>query len=262
MKENMLKEIQKALYSLREKKPVVLNLTNFVTMDFVANSLLAVGAAPIMSQYEEELDELVSISSAIYINIGTLDNNFLNRITQAINSADRYKKPIILDPVGSGATQIRTTSAKKIANHASIIRGNASEIISLTDSLLFSKGVETANTINDAKPAAIKLANTYKSVIAISGEIDFITNGETSIEVPFGSNLMPLVTGMGCSLTAVIAAFRCVIEDSFEATKLATQYFTLCGELTSLENKHPASFKISFLDQLHASNFKLMEKII
>jgi hydroxyethylthiazole kinase len=253
--------MKQSINLLRSQKPVILNLTNLVTMDFIANSLLAIGAAPIMSCYEDEICELVSISSAVYINIGTLNSDFIKLVNIAVESAKNLKKPIILDPVGSGATKERTVVAREIAKYASIIRGNASEIISLVDIIDSSKGVESKHVTTDAKPIAYKVAKTYNSVVIISGEIDFITNGNIDCEMSYGSDLMPLVTGMGCTLTAVIASFRSVINDSFIASKLAVKYFTLCGSIASLSNKHPASFKVSFVDELHAGNFALMEKI-
>lgn len=257
----MLKDIENTINLIRNKKPVILNLTNFVTMDFVANSLLAIGAAPIMTQSEKELEELIKISSAVYINIGTLDDLFLKKVYHTINSAQQYKKPIILDPVGAGATVFRTENAKKIAESASIIRGNASEIISFIDDVPESKGVESINETKDAKSFAIKLAKKYSCTVAISGATDFATDANRDCEISYGSNLMPFVTGMGCSLTSVIAAFRAVINDSFIATKMAIEYFTLCGSQAALNSISPASFKINLLDALYLSDFRSMKKL-
>lgn len=250
----MNNEIENTLAELRIKKPLVLNLTNYVTMDFMANVLLALGAAPIMSVCDEEIEELVKISSSININIGTLDNAFINRCRNAIVLAKRYEKPIVLDPVGSGATSIRTATAREFMKHADIIRGNASEIISLVDKSE-TLGVESVNTTNQAKSSALEIARKYNCTVVVSGEVDYITDGNREAEVNYGSPVMPLITGMGCALTAVIAAFRGISDDSFEMARIATTYYGVCGNSTEVKAKHPGQFRTTFIDNLYAANF-------
>lgn len=257
----MMDKIEQALILLRQKKPLILNLTNFVTMDFVANCLLALGAAPIMGVCEEEIEELIKISSALYINIGTLDGAFTQLASSAIAFANRYQKPIVLDPVGAGATHLRTKVAKEMAPHATIIRGNSSEIIALGGQSHTTHGVESIHQTSDAKDVARLLAERYQATIAVSGAIDFITDGVRSVEVAHGSALMQRVTGMGCALTAVMAAFKGVLEDPLEAAEVSAAYFGLCGELTALHHKHPGSFKAHFIDELHAADFLKMRGI-
>lgn len=251
----MIEGIEENIINLRKNKPLILNLTNYVTMDFMANALLAIGAAPIMSTCQEELEELVAMAMAININIGTLDNAFIEKSLMAAELAQKYQKPLILDPVGAGATRIRTKTARDLIPFATIVRGNASEIIALSGISSNTKGVESVNTTDDAKNAAIALANFHQCTIVVSGAIDFITDKTSTTEVAYGSELMPLVTGMGCAMTAIISAFRAVVNDSFEASNLATHYFNLCGELTALNDRHPASFQAHFIDHLHAADF-------
>lgn len=256
----MLTDIQNAINKIRETKPLILNLTNFVTMDFVANCLLAVGAAPIMSIEPSEYEELIVMSSSVYINIGTLNNNFVNQVDLVIELAKKYNKPIIFDPVGSGATLLRTKAAQNFASFADIVRGNASEVISLADNKAKTHGVESYNSVNEAKEIATNYAETYNNVIVISGAKDIITSSNKVTELKFGSSIMPLVTGMGCSLTSIIAAFRAVIHDSYEASVLAAAYFGLCGNLAESKSDKPGSFRTYFIDELYKADFKSMKR--
>lgn len=253
----MIEKIEGAVHCLRERKPVILNLTNVVTMDFMANCLLALGAAPIMSVFQSEMEELVALCSAININIGTLDQSFIERTEAILALAQKYHKPIVFDPVGAGATQIRTAISQKLLPHAAIIRGNASEIIALGGAVSRTKGVESVHSTDDAKQVALDLALQYKSTVMVSGPVDFITDGGArQLQVPYGTSLMSLVTGMGCALTAVIAAFRAVNDDSFEAGTIAAHYFAICGEQAAKNTPHPGTFRMHFIDRLHAADYK------
>lgn len=250
----MLKTIDTLLLALRKKKPLILHLTNYVTMDFLTNSLLAIGAAPMISTCDAELEELIHLSECVNLNIGTLDDVFIARCHEAIRLAKLAHKPIILDPVGAGSSRIRTETAQALMKHADIIRGNASEIISLYNKEGKTLGVESLNTTEEAKDIAIQLARDYGSTIVVSGKVDFITNGKDETESHFGSPLMTHVTGMGCALTGVIAAFRSLIPSSFESAQLAVSYFGLCGSLAEKKAKHPGSFRTTFLDLLHSAD--------
>jgi hydroxyethylthiazole kinase len=256
----MLKNLEITLNKLKTVRPLILNLTNYVTMDFMANAQLALSAAPIMTVCDDELEELVRIAGSININIGTLDEAFIKRCRKAADIAKQYKKPIVLDPVGVGSTKIRTQTAKLLLEYANIVRGNASEIMSLIASNGETFGVESTNTIVQAKGAARELANRYGITVVISGPVDFITDGKLEAEVPFGSPLMPLVTGMGCTLTAVIAAFKGVSNNSFASAELATTYFGLCGQLAGNNAKHPGAFRTDFIDALHSADFDAMRE--
>ena len=257
----MITQIAKTMTLLVKTKPLVLNLTNYVTMDFMANSLLAIGAAPIMSRNEDELEELIKISSSININIGTLSSSSIKRCFKAVTLAKKYKKAIVLDPVGSGASFIRTKTAQSLMKHADIVRGNASEIISLQEHTGKTLGVESTHTTKEAIATARELSRKHGFVAVVSGPVDFITDGKREAELPFGSSLMPAVTGMGCALTAVIAAFRGVEADSFESAKLATAYFGLCGQLADKKLVGPGTFRTNFIDTLYAADFEKMRKI-
>ncbi len=257
----MIDQIKEQLVILRKHKPLVLNLTNYVTMDFVANSLLALGAAPIMSEDIREMEELIQISGALHINIGTLTLEFMERVRFACSVANKYNKPIVLDPVGVGASKIRMEAAKEILPFIDILRGNASEIIAVYGLSSKELGVESVHKVSDALEAARELAAAQKIIVVVSGVEDFITDGMQEQILNFGSNLMPLITGTGCSLTAVIAAFRAIISDSFEAAKLATAYFGLSGQITESLANGPGSFRMKFLDNINRPDWNKMREL-
>ena len=244
--------IRAAIADIKKNKPIILCLTNVVTMDFMANSLLALGATPIMSCDDRELEELITMSNAVNLNIGTLDAAFISRCKQAAEIARRLHKPVVLDPVGAGASLIRTQSARELMPFADIIRGNASEIMALLDMKVESAGVESTQTTAMAKDSADILARELHNTVIVSGAEDYISNGLRNESLHFGSPLMPLVTGMGCTLTAVVAAFRAVAPNSFDAARLATACFGLCGSFAEQKAATPGTFRTAFIDALYS----------
>ena len=256
-----MQNIQESINAIRAQKPLILNLTNFVTMDFIANCLLAIGAAPIMCASEDELEELIQMSAVIYINIGTVNLNFIKLAEKAITLAKKYKKPVVLDPVGCGATKIRTRTASELASHCQIIRGNASEIMALGSSSFLTKGVESVHQTEATTETADNIAKDRGSTIVISGATDYITDGINTKKIRFGHPIMTSITGMGCCLTAVIAAALAITQKPFEAGIIGSQYFSLCGELVSQKHKKPGSFKSAFIDMLYSPDFDAMRKL-
>lgn len=257
----MIDQIELHLSILRKTKPLIMNLTNYVTMDFIANCLLALGSSPIMSEDIREIEELVQVSSAININIGTLNPRFMESVKFTCEMANKHQKPIILDPVGAGASKIRIEAVQEILPFIDILRGNASEVMAVYDLHSKSLGVETNHKVSDAIKAARELALSQKITVIVSGAKDFITDGSKERILNFGSNLMPLITGTGCCLTAVIAAFRAVIPNSFEAAKLATSYFGLSGQIAANSAKGPGSFRVELLDNIHQPNWQKMREL-
>lgn len=247
----LLNHIKTSLLHITKNNPLILCLTNYVTIDFVANGLLALGAAPLMSESTEELEELINISQALYLNIGTLNEAFMARAVLAAQIATALHKPIILDPVGSGASKARTTAAMTLLPFSSVIRGNASEIISLNHNQSVSKGVETVHPVEHAINTANELAIKHNKVLIISGPNDFVTNGNQQQSLSFGSPLMPRITGMGCTLTAVLSAFVASNQNHFQAALQATAFFGLCGQLAQQQSNGPGSFKQAFINNLY-----------
>lgn len=242
---------------VKNKSPLIHNITNYVVMNSSANILLAAGASPVMAHAVEEASEMVSYADALVLNIGTLSNEWVDAMIMAGKTANRKNIPVILDPVGSGATAYRTETVKKILSevNVNVLRGNISEIFSLTNESIKTRGVDSAiNEISDeiiecAKEISIKT----ESVVAISGEKDLVTNGKQILVVENGTPLMTRVTGMGCGLSAVIGAFCSVCEkDIIKACACGFAYYGICGEMASSISKNPGSFYVNFLDSLYS----------
>ncbi|NIP43677.1 MAG: hydroxyethylthiazole kinase [candidate division Zixibacteria bacterium] len=247
------KDAAENLRKLREQKPLVHNITNYVVMNFTANSLLAMGALPVMAHAENEVEEMASIAGALVINIGTLSDPWIRAMFLAGKAANKNDIPVILDPVGAGATSFRTNTAKQLITELDIavIRGNASEMLSLSGEDSRTKGVDSIHTVEDAAQAAVELALELDAVIAITGEKDLVTDGDTVFRVNNGHKLMGMVTGSGCVATAAIAAFMAVNDNFLRATAFALGYFGLAGQWSAIKNTRPGSFKVGLVDSLY-----------
>jgi len=226
-------------------------LTNYVTMDLMANSLLALGAAPLMSESIDEIEELVTISQVVYINIGTVTNAFMERARLAIKIANSLNKPVVLDPVGTGASKLRTSAAMELLPLVNVIRGNASEIISLSGAHGATKGVEAGDLVITAISGACSLAQNHNKIIVITGPEDFITDGKQQKTLKCGSPIMSLITGMGCTMTAVLSAFVACNPNHYLASVEAAAYFGLCGQLAQQQAQGPGQFRQVFIDNLY-----------
>lgn len=249
-KNQHISTICEALKALRTQKPLVVNITNYVVMNNSANALLAIGASPIMAHSHQEMAEILSFSGALVINIGTLDSQWLARMLFAVEQANRNKKPVVLDPVGCGASTLRTEASRKIAKLADnlIIRANASEIIALAGEQAQNKGVDALDSSEAALGAARYLVSTYQCNVVISGESDYIVNAKNVIQLNNGHQMMPYVTGMGCSLSALTGAFAAIGETTGIA---ATAVFSIAGELAAKQAKGPGSLQMHLLDALY-----------
>ncbi|SIS67146.1 hydroxyethylthiazole kinase [Neptunomonas antarctica] len=245
-----IKTIVTALHALREQKPLVVNITNYVVMNNTANALLAMGASPIMAHSREEMAEMMSFAGALVINIGTLDSQWIPRMGFAIEQANINNKLVVLDPVGCGASALRTATSRQIAQAANklIIRGNASEIIALAGEKGQSKGVEALDSSDAAVGAARYLVKTYQCNVVISGATDFVITPEGQLQLHNGHAMMPYVTGMGCSLSALTGAFAAVGEETGLA---ATAIFGVAGEIAAEQSKGPGSLQLNIVDVLY-----------
>jgi hydroxyethylthiazole kinase len=250
------------LKTLRTKKPLIHNITNYVVMNYTANALLACGASPVMAHALEEVEEMVSFAGALVLNIGTLTNDWIDSMLIAGKKANELKTPIVLDPVGSGATRLRTESAKRLINElsVSVIRGNASEVLSLAQEGSRTKGVDSIHSVEEAADAALMLAKELNTTLAITGPIDLITDGKRIYKVLNGHELMGFVTGTGCTATALIGAFLSVDNDPVTATATALAYFGLAGEKGATHSKGPGTFQIALLDALFTINEEQVRK--
>lgn len=241
------------LNRIRQNKPLIHNITNFVVMNFTANVLLAMGASPVMAHAPEEVEEMVSYAGALVLNIGTLSDIWIESMLKAGRKATEKATPIILDPVGSGATAFRTGSAKILLAETavSIIRGNSSEILSLGEPTSMTRGVDAIHSVDDAAEIGSRLARDLGATLAITGPVDLITDGKRILRVENGDAMMPYVTGTGCSATAVIGAFAAIEENMVEAAAGGLAFIGVAGEKAAEASSGPGTFMIALLDALY-----------
>jgi hydroxyethylthiazole kinase len=199
------------------------------------------------------MEEMVSIAGALVLNIGTLDENWLESMKVAGVAASRRGIPIVLDPVGAGATRARTAASLELIElcHPTVIRGNASEIMALVDAGVKSKGVDSSAQSSDAVEAARKLAEETGAVVVISGATDYITDGSVVHTVDGGDEIMTAVTGMGCTSTALVGAFAAVVKEPLIAATAAMAVMSLAGERAAVQSRGNGSMQINFLDELY-----------
>jgi hydroxyethylthiazole kinase len=241
---------------------LVHNITNFVVMNYTANALLAMGASPVMAHAINEVEEMVSHAGALVLNIGTLTEEWVAAMIAAGRKAAEKKIPIVLDPVGAGATRLRTESARKILSqiHIRVLRGNASEILSLQDENSRTKGVDAVHGVGEAARTAGILAAELGSTLAITGPVDLITDGRYVVRVANGHPLMASVTGSGCTATAAIGAFLTVDPEPVSAAATALAFFGLAGEVAGDSAAAPGSFMIKMLDALFTITPEQLQK--
>ena len=242
------------LATLRARHPLVHNITNYVVMNSTANALLALGAAPIMAHAVEEVEELVDISGALVINIGTLSTPWIEAMFKAGVQAGKKGIPVVLDPVGAGASRLRTQTARDLVARVkpALLRGNASEILALGAEAGGARGVDAQHTVAQARAAAVALATAHGLVVAVTGPEDYVTDGTREARVRNGHALMARVTGTGCAATAVTGAFAAVEPDAFQAAVAALVVFGLAGEWAAQQARHPGSYGIALIDGLDA----------
>lgn len=247
-------QLWKNIELVREKSPLVENITNYVVMNNTANALLAVGASPIMAHARQEVEDMVSIADALVINIGTLDDCWVTSMVPAIQQAVKLNRPWVLDPVGAGSTNYRNEVLEKLLQfHPTVIRGNASEILALAGRQAFgTKGVDSMHNSEDAVEAAQALNQKFGSVICISGAIDIIIDKDRIVKLTNGDPMMAQVTGMGCTASALIGAFVAVCPtDPMTATVSAMALLSIAGEVAEEKAKGPGSLQVNLIDALY-----------
>ncbi len=231
----------KILQNVNEKKPLVHCITNYVTVNDCANILLACGGSPIMADDIGEAEEITSICGGLYINIGTLNERTIRSMLASGKKANELSRPVVLDPVGAGASRLRTSAAFDLLKQVrfSVIRGNISEIRTVSQGAGTTKGVDadaadavTGENLDSAVAFAKELSGRTGSVIVITGATDIVADSGRAYVIRNGNALMSKVTGTGCMLTAVIAAY-CTAnpENILEASATAVCAMGLCGEL-------------------------------
>ncbi|MFN3892502.1 MAG: hydroxyethylthiazole kinase [Beijerinckiaceae bacterium] len=246
------------LEEARARRPLVQNVTNFVSMDIAANALLALGASPAMIHAPEETDEFTLLADALVVNVGTLSAPAAISMERAAAAARMHGKPWLLDPVAAGLLSFRDDTIRKLLRHRpSIIRGNASEIMAmariagLTQHDAAPRGVDNRHQASEAEASAVKLARHCFCAVVATGAIDVVTDGASVVRLGNGSPLAPRVTALGCSMSSVMGAYL-ALTDPFEAALAATILYGVAGDIAAEGAQGPASFRTSFLDTLYS----------
>jgi len=240
------------MLEIRRRRPLVFSMTNFVVMNETANALLAVGASPVMSDAIEEAVEMAGISSALVLNIGTLYPRSVDSMVEAGRAANRKGIPVVLDPVGAGATRLRTDSARRILSEVdvTILRANQGEAMAVAGLESRVRGVDSVDDIGQFTDIAIRIAEGIGCPVAVTGRTDVITDGSQTWLCDNGHPLLQAVTGTGCTVTALVGAFLAVNPDVTRAAAGALGLFGMCGELAAQGARGPGSFEIALRDFL------------
>lgn len=238
--------------SLRTAAPLVHCLTNVVVSQFTANVLLAVGAAPAMVHSAEEAGALARVAGGVLVNLGTVTSVTAEAMRVAVKEAAGAGRPWVLDPVAVGPLPWRTGLAHELLESAppAVVRGNASEILAL-DGGTGGRGVDSTDVPEAALASADALARRYGCVVAVSGPVDVLTDGTRVVRLANGHPLLPLVTGTGCSLGALVAACTAVTDDALLAATAATGLLTVAAEDAAIRSAGPGTFAVALIDALH-----------
>lgn len=241
------------LARLRAAAPLVHCLTNEVVQSITANVLLALGASPAMIVAEEEVADFAAIAGALLINVGTVYPTRLAAMRGAVAAARRAGTPWTLDPVAAGVLAYRSDALRElITQQPAAIRGNASEILALAGASAGGKGVDSTAASSAALAAAQQLASATGAVVAVTGEVDYVSDGTRTWAVPGGDPLMTRVVGTGCALSAVVAAFTADAPDRLAAVAAACAVMSRAGGDAAAAARGPGSFLPAFLDAIYA----------
>lgn len=249
--ENLIESTIRAWGTVRERGPLVQCLTNAVVTGFTANVLLALGAAPAMVDIPEEAGPFARLASGVLVNLGTPGSEQREAMREAVAAARDAGTPWVLDPVAIGVLPVRTALAAELAAAGpAVVRGNASEIIALDGSGAGGRGVDATDGVEDAVAAARRIAQATGAIVAVSGAVDVVTDGAREVRLGNGDALLTRVTGGGCALGAVMAAFAGVDEDRLAAVIAAVTVYNVAAEVAAERSAGPGGFAVAFLDAL------------
>lgn len=239
--------------SLRSQRPLVHNITNYVVMNSTANALLAIGASPVMAHAVDEVADMAAIAGALVVNIGTLSPHWVDAMHVAMGAARDRGTPIVLDPVGAGATPYRTTTVEQLISDVppTIIRGNASEILAVATAGGTTRGVDSSEESTSAAAAAADLVDRTGAVVVVTGATDLVVSGDGTTMLDNGHPLMARVTGLGCTASALCGAFAAVQPDATRAAAHAAAVSGIAGELAAERAEGPGTLQLHLLDRLH-----------
>ncbi len=247
---------------VKELNPLVLHYTNNVTITDCANTTLAIGASPLMSFSDEEVDDIVKVASSVVINIGTMNSEMLDLFVLAGKTANKYNKPVILDPVGIFATKARSELTNKLLNEVKfdVVRGNISEIQFLGGLDVKGKGVDSFDDGSDASNIVKTVAKKLECIVVASGKTDLISDGDKVYKIYNGSEKLKYVTGTGCMSTSLIGSFLPCSENKLESAVMGTLAMSLSGELADLNNPPIGTFKVNLFDNMFTLNKEILNK--
>jgi hydroxyethylthiazole kinase len=243
-----------SLRTLRERRPLVHQITNYVVMNETANATLALGALPVMAHAPQEVEEMVGLAGALVLNIGTLSDHWVEAMLIAGRAAGERGIPIVLDPVGAGATTYRTDTARRILDQAdvTVVRGNAGEIATLVGVEAEVRGVESMGAGEEAADLAREAARTLERVVAVTGPVDHVSDGARVLAVANGHELLGTVSGTGCMSTAITGCFLAVRPgEPLAAAAEALAAFGVAGEDAAEGAQGPGSFHVGLYDALY-----------
>jgi hydroxyethylthiazole kinase len=241
------------LRTLRERKPLVHQITNYVVMNETANATLALGALPVMAHAREEVEEMVALAGALVLNIGTLSPHWVDAMLAAGKAANARGMPVLLDPVGAGATSYRTETAKRILDEVdvTVLRGNAGEVATLVGVEAEVRGVESIGVGREPAELARAAARALGVVASVTGAVDHVSDGETVLAVANGHELLAAVTGTGCMSSALTGCFLAAkADDALAAAAEALAAFGVAAEDAARHARGPGSFHVNLYDAL------------
>ncbi len=241
------------LRTLRERKPLVHQITNYVVMNETANATLALGALPVMAHAREEVEEMVGLAGALVLNIGTLSPHWVEAMLAAGKAANAAGVPVVLDPVGVGATKYRTETARKILDkvRVTVLRGNQGEVATLVGVQAEVRGVESIGVDSEPSELARAAGRKLQLVASVTGPVDYISDGEEVLSVSNGHELLATVTGTGCMSSAITGCFLAARpRHPLEAATEALAAFGVAGEDAARDAKGPGSFHVGLYDAL------------
>jgi hydroxyethylthiazole kinase len=243
-----------ALRRLRERKPLVHQITNYVVMNETANATLALGALPVMAHAREEVEEMAALAGAVVLNIGTLSPHWVEAMIAAGRAANERGVPVVLDPVGAGATSYRTETARRILDEVdvTVLRGNAGEVATLVGVDAEVRGVESIGAGTDSAELARTAASRLGFVASVTGAVDHISDGNSVVAVANGHPLLASITGTGCMSSSVTGCFLAVTDSPFDGAVGALVAFGVAGEDAASVAAGPGSFHVALYDALAA----------
>jgi hydroxyethylthiazole kinase len=241
-----------ALQNLRERKPLIHQITNYVVMNETANATLAIGALPVMAHAIEEVEEMASFAGALVLNIGTLSRPWIDAMLLAGKAANAAGVPVVLDPVGVGATTLRTDAAKRILAEVdvAVVRGNPAEVAALAGIEAEIRGVESIGAAAGGAELAREAARKLGVVGSVTGAIDYVSDGTRTLAVANGHPLLATITGSGCMSSALTGCFLAVAPP-LEGAAAALAAFGVAGEDAARTAKGPGTFHANLYDALY-----------